>query len=70
MFRGTQNIPSGEFSKTVARLGGQDNAFTSYDYTGYFQRIAKDKLGQMMQMEAERMQKLIIQPDIVALNAT
>ena len=36
MFRGTQNIPSGEFSKTVARLGGQDNAFTSYDYTGLF----------------------------------
>ena len=67
MFRGTQNIPSGEFSKTVARLGGQDNAFTSYDYTAYFQRIAKDKLGQMMQMEAERMQKLIIQPDIVAI---
>ena len=67
MFRGTQNIPSGEFSKTVARLGGQDNAFTSYDYTGYFQRIAKDKLGQMMAMEAERMQKLIIRPDIVAV---
>ena len=67
MFRGTENIPSGEFSKTVARLGGQDNAFTSYDYTAYFQRIAKDKLGQMMQMEAERMQKLIIQPDIVAV---
>lgn len=67
MFRGTENMPSGEFSKTVARLGGQDNAFTSYDFTAYFQRIAKDKLGQMMQMEAERMQKLIIQPDIVAV---
>ena len=67
MFRGTQNLPSGAFSKTVARLGGQDNAFTSYDYTAYFQRIAKDKLGQMMAMEAERMQNLIIQPDIVAV---
>ena len=67
MFRGTENIASGDFSKTVARLGGQNNAFTSYDYTAYFQRIAKDKLGQMMQMEAERMQKLIIQPDIVAV---
>ena len=67
MFRGTENIPPGDFSKTVARLGGQDNAFTSYDYTAYFQRIAKDKLGQMMQMEAERMQKLIIKPDIVAV---
>ena len=67
MFRGTENIPPGEFSKTVARLGGQDNAFTSYDYTAYFQRIAKDKLGKMMEMEAERMQKLIIQDDIVAI---
>ena len=67
MFRGTENISSGDFSKTVARLGGQDNAFTSYDYTAYFQRIAKDKLGKMMEMEAERMQKLIIQPDIVAV---
>jgi zinc protease len=67
MFRGTENIPPGEFSKTVARLGGQDNAFTSYDYTAYFQRIAKVKLAQMMAMEAERMQKLIIKDDIVAI---
>ena len=67
MFRGTENIPPGEFSKTVARLGGQDNAFTSYDYTAYFQRITKDKLGKMMEMEAERMQKLIIQDEIVAI---
>ncbi len=67
MFRGTQNIASGDFSKIVAQLGGQDNAFTSYDYTAYFQRISKDKLGRMMQMEAERMQKLIIKPDIVAV---
>jgi zinc protease len=67
MFRGTENIPPGEFSKTVARLGGRDNAFTSYDYTAYFQRIAKDKLPRMMEMEAERMQKLIIQHDIVAI---
>ena len=67
MFRGTQKIAPGEFSKTVARLGGQDNAFTSYDYTAYFQRVQRDKLGRMMEMEAERMQALIIEPKIVAV---
>jgi zinc protease len=67
MFRGTENIAPGEFSKTVARLGGEDNAFTSYDFTAYFQRIHRDKLATMMQMEAERMQKLIIDEAIVAV---
>ena len=67
MFRGTENIPPGEFSKTVARLGGQDNAFTSYDYTAYFQRVHRDKLARMMEMEAERMQALIIEPKIVGV---
>ncbi len=67
MFRGTKNIAPGAFSKTVARLGGQDNAFTSYDYTAYFQRIHRDKLPTMMEMEAERMRALIINPDIVAI---
>ncbi len=67
MFRGTENIAPGEFSKTVARLGGQDNAFTSYDFTAYFQRIHRDKLGTMMQIEAERMRALIINPEIVAV---
>lgn len=67
MFRGTENIASGEFSKTVARLGGQDNAFTSYDFTAYYQRIHRDKLATMMRMEAERMRKLIIDKDIVTI---
>lgn len=67
MFRGTENIAPGEFSKTVARLGGQDNAFTSYDFTAYYQRIHRDKLATMMKMEAERMQKLIIDAEIVAI---
>lgn len=67
MFRGTETIASGDFSKIVARLGGQDNAFTSYDFTAYFQRIHRDKLPEMMRMEAERMTKLIINPDIVAV---
>ena len=48
MFKRTETMESGEFSRTVARNGGQDNAFTSYDYTGYFQRVAADRLGLMM----------------------
>jgi zinc protease len=58
MFKGTEKIPAGEFSKIVARLGGQDNAFTSQDITSYFQRVAKEKLGQVMSMEADRMANL------------
>ncbi|MBI1262040.1 MAG: insulinase family protein [Rhizobiales bacterium] len=55
MFKGTKNIAPGEFSKIVARNGGKDNAFTSYDYTAYFQLIARDRLPLVMKMEAERM---------------
>ena len=58
MFKATENMASGEFSKTIARLGGQDNAFTSQDVTAYFQRIARDRLPTVMKMEAERMTKL------------
>jgi len=55
MFKATDKIPAGEFSKIVARNGGQDNAATSFDYTVYHFRIAKDRLPQMMRMEADRM---------------
>jgi zinc protease len=58
MFKSTDNIPSGEFSKIVSRLGGQDNAFTGHDVTSYFQRISKDRLRKVMEMEAERMANL------------
>jgi zinc protease len=58
MFRGTKTVPNGELSKTVARNGGQDNAQTSEDFTVYFQRIAKDRLPLMMQLEADRMVNL------------
>lgn len=58
MFKGTEKVPPGEFSKIVARLGGQDNAFTSQDITAYFQRVAKEKLPQVMEMEADRMSNL------------
>ncbi len=58
MFKSTEKIPMGEFSKIVARLGGQDNAFTSHDTTAYFQRVAKDRLRTVMEMEADRMVNL------------
>jgi zinc protease len=58
MFKATKKMPSGEFSKIVSRLGGNDNAFTSHDATAYFQRIAKSRLPQVMAMEADRMVNL------------
>lgn len=58
MFKSTDKIAVGEFSKIVGRLGGQDNAFTGHDATSYFQRTAKDRLPTMMEMEADRMVNL------------
>ncbi|HBV54322.1 MAG TPA: peptidase M16, partial [Rhodobacteraceae bacterium] len=55
LFKGTDTLAPGELSATVARNGGQDNAFTSYDYTAYYQRVAADRLDLMMKMEADRM---------------
>ncbi|MFQ5955888.1 MAG: M16 family metallopeptidase, partial [Kiloniellales bacterium] len=58
MFKGTETVPSGEFSEIVARNGGRENAFTSWDYTGYYQNVAKDRLGLVMRLEADRMMNL------------
>jgi len=58
LFKGTKTLAPGEFSATVARNGGSDNAFTSYDHTAYFQRIAADRLDLIMRMEADRMTNL------------
>jgi zinc protease len=58
MFKATERLEQGEFSATVEAQGGRDNAFTSWDYTAYHQRVAADRLGMMMQMEAERMVNL------------
>lgn len=55
MFKGTDEIPEGAFSKIIAENGGQDNAFTSVDFTGYYQSIASDRLDLVMKMEADRM---------------
>jgi zinc protease len=60
MFKGTATMAPGEFSATVEAIGGSDNAFTSWDYTAYFQRVAADRLGQVMAMEADRMANLAI----------
>ena len=58
LFKKTKNLAAGELSRTVAENGGTDNAFTSYDYTAYYQRVAADRLPIMMQMEADRMVNL------------
>ena len=60
MFKGTANMAPGEFSAVVEAQGGNDNAFTFYDYTAYFQQVASDRLDLMMKMEADRMRGLIL----------
>lgn len=65
MFVGTDDIPEGDFSRIIEGLGGNDNAFTSSDYTGYFQTIAVEHLDLMMQMEADRMRDLILNEEAV-----
>ena len=66
MFKGTDNQKPGEFSAAVARNGGQENAFTSYDHTAYYQTIAKDRLEMVMRLEADRMTHLLITAKQVA----
>ena len=65
MFKGTSNHPAGEFSQTVQKIGGSENAFTSTDYTGYFQRVPKAELGKMMELEADRMTNLVLKDENV-----
>jgi len=60
MFKGTRSLAAGEFSKRVAAMGGRENAFTSRDYTGYFQQIHRDRLPDVMGLEAERMANLLL----------
>ena len=65
MFKGTAKHKLGEFSDIIARNGGSENAFTSQDYTGYFQTIAADRLALMMEFEADRMTGLILTDEII-----
>ncbi len=60
MFKGTKHLASGEFNKRVAEAGGRDNAFTSLDYTAYFQIVPKAALPEMMKLEADRMANLTL----------
>ena len=62
MFKGTPSVGPGEFNKRVAAAGGRDNAFTSRDYTAYFQQVPKERLPEMMQLEADRMRHLNVDP--------
>jgi zinc protease len=66
MFRGTAKIEPGKFSKIIAAQGGDDNAFTSHDYTAFYETVAADRLPMIMQMEADRMQNLRITPEVAA----
>jgi len=58
MFKSTGKLKSGEFSRTITRLGGRDNATTTHDTTSYFQRVAKEHLRAVMELEADRMLNL------------
>jgi zinc protease len=61
MFQGTKNHAPGEFSRIVAENGGEENAFTSQDYTAYYQRLEKDRLPVSFELEADRMRNLLLQ---------
>ncbi len=65
MFKGTAKHPKGEFSEVLSELGGQENAFTSTDYTAYFQRAAKKHLRTLMEFEADRMTGLVLTDEVV-----
>ena len=60
MFKGTRNVPAGEFSRRIAAAGGRENAFTSTDYTAYFQQLHKSRLALAMQLESDRMRNLLL----------
>ncbi|MCI3951450.1 MAG: Peptidase M16-like protein, partial [Burkholderiales bacterium] len=60
MFKGTKEVPAGEFSRIIAAAGGRENAFTGRDYTGYFQTLHKSQLGLALKLEADRMANLML----------
>jgi zinc protease len=65
MFKGTEKNPGDTFSADVAEIGGQENAFTSSDYTGFFQRVPREHLKEMMALEADRMTGLVLTDAVV-----
>ncbi len=66
MFKGTERLKPGEFSRIVAENGGEENAFTGSDYTAYFQNLASDRLSVSFELEAERMRNLALDPESFA----
>ena len=66
MFKGTKDVPPGEFSRRIAAAGGRENAFTSRDHTAYFQQMQKDRLALSMKLEADRMANLVISDELFA----
>ena len=65
MFKGTALNPGNRFSQAVAAIGGQENAFTTSDYTGFFQRVPREHLKEMMAFEADRITGLVLNDDVV-----
>ncbi len=65
LFKGTKTLAPGEFSRIIAENGGRENAFTSQDYTAYFQTVARDRLEIMMKHEADRMTNLVLTDEVV-----
>ncbi len=65
MFKGTRQNPGDRFSQAVAAIGGQENAFTASDYTGFFQRVPREHLKEMMAFEADRMTGLVLSDEVV-----
>jgi len=65
MFKGTAQNPGNRFSLQVAAIGGQENAFTSSDYTGFFQRVPREHLKEMMALEADRITGLVLTDEVV-----
>ncbi|MEM0906283.1 MAG: pitrilysin family protein [Pseudomonadota bacterium] len=66
MFKGTEENPGSTFTGAVSRVGGRDNAFTSSDYTAYFQQVSKEHLPAMMAFEADRMNNLVLNEEVSA----
>ncbi len=64
-FKGTPSHPDGAFSDEIARVGGSENAFTSWDYTAYYQIVAPEHLARMMEMEADRMTNSVLTPEVI-----
>jgi zinc protease len=60
MFKGTAKAPAGRFAQAINGVGGQENAFTATDYTAFYQRVPRERLGTVMEFEADRMTGLVL----------